>query len=167
MRRASASAASLLLQLALRVEIADAAALAAGGRIERRIDQRGLSAVHRGVDGAFEFVWARRIDADAAEGLHHLVVARALHKHGRRRVIAHRVDVGAAVDAVIVEDDDADRQLVAADRLDIHAGKAECRVALDAEHRLAGLDGGGDGVDWKSTRLTSVTLIFSVCRLLL
>src|SRR5471030_2153304 len=33
----------LLLQLALRIEIADAARLAAGGRIDRGVDQRGLA----------------------------------------------------------------------------------------------------------------------------
>ena len=89
---------------------------------------------------------AGRIDADAAERLHHLVVARALDEHGRRRVRADVVDVGAAIDAVVVEDDDADRQVVPADRLDLHAGEAEGGVAFDREHRLAGLDRGGDGI---------------------
>src|SRR5438105_115771 len=83
-------------------------------------------------------------DAVAAEGFHHLVVARALDEYRRRRIGAARIDVGAAVDAVIVEDDDADRKLVAADGLDLHAGEAEGRVALDREHRLAGFDGGGN-----------------------
>ena len=96
-------------------------ALAAGGRIDHRVDERRLARVHRGVHRALEFVGARGIDADAAEGLHHLVVTGALDEHGRRRIGADRVDVGAAVDAVIVEDDDADRQLVAADRLDLHS----------------------------------------------
>ncbi len=76
--------------------------------------------------------------ADAAERLHHLVVARALHEDRRRRIGARRIDVGAAIDAVIVEDDDADRQVVPADRLDLHAGEAESAVALDREHRVAG-----------------------------
>src|SRR5213075_2089719 len=48
--------------------------------------------------------------------------------------------VSAAIDAVIIEDHDADRELVAADRLDLHAGEAERRVAFDGEHRLAGLN---------------------------
>ena len=37
-------------------------------------------------DGALEFVGRRRIDADAAEGLHHLVVARAFDEDGGRGV---------------------------------------------------------------------------------
>ena len=98
------------------------------------------------VDGALELVRRRRIDADAAERLHHLVVARALDEHGRRRVRADLVDVGAAIDAVVVEDDDADRQLVPADRLDLHAGEAERAVAFDRQHRLAGLDGRADAI---------------------
>src|SRR5205085_5080863 len=55
------------------------------------------------------------------------------------------VDVGAAIDAVIVQDDDADRELVAADRLDLHAAEAEGAITLDREHLVAGLDGGRDG----------------------
>ncbi len=35
--------------------------------------------------------------------------------------------------------------MVAADRLHFHAGEAERAVALEREHRLAGLDRGGDG----------------------
>src|SRR4051812_3011535 len=58
-----------LLQLAPRIEIADAARLAAGSRIENRIDQRRLARVHCGVDGTFEFVGRGRVDADAAERL--------------------------------------------------------------------------------------------------
>ena len=92
-----------------------------------------------------QLVGRRRVDADAAEGLHHLVVARALDEHRRRDVAAARVGVGAVVDAVVVEDDDADRQAVAADRLDLHAGEAEGAVALDRDHRLAGRHRGGDG----------------------
>src|SRR5262249_49919387 len=92
----------LLLQLALRIEVADAAALAAGSRIDHRVDQGRLAGVHRRVDGALQLVGSRRVDADAAERLHHLVVARALHEYGRRRVGARLVDVGAAIDAVVV-----------------------------------------------------------------
>src|SRR4026208_562871 len=36
----------LLLKLALRIEVADAAALAAGGRIDHRVDQGRLPAIH-------------------------------------------------------------------------------------------------------------------------
>src|SRR3981081_2711562 len=114
-----------LLQLALRIEVADPAALAAGRRVQHRIDQGRLARIHRRVDGALEFIRGRRIDADAAERLHHLVVARALDEHGRGGIRADTVDVGAAVNAVVVEDNDADRQLVTADGLDFHAGKTE------------------------------------------
>src|SRR6478609_1553967 len=135
----------LLAEHALRIEVADAAALAAGSRIDHRIDEGRLAAIHRFVHGALELVRRGGVYADAAEGLHHHVVARALDEDGGGDVRATgRIDVGAAIDAVIVEDDDADRQIVAADGLDLHAGKAEGTVALDGEHRLAGFDGGGD-----------------------
>ena len=86
----------------------------------------------------FQLVGRRRIHADAAEGLHHLVVARAFDEDGGRRIEPPAIDVGSAIDAVVVEDDDADRQVVAANRLDFHAGEAEGAVAFDREHRLAG-----------------------------
>src|ERR1043165_4035364 len=40
----------LLLELALRIEIADAAAFAAGSGIDHRVDESGLAGVHRRVD---------------------------------------------------------------------------------------------------------------------
>src|SRR3990172_3260061 len=58
---------------------------------------------------------------------------------------AGRIYVGAAVDAVVVEDDHADRQVVAADGFDFHAGEAEGAVALDRDHRLPADHGGRDG----------------------
>src|SRR5262249_45642384 len=80
------------------------------------------------------------MDADAAERLHHLIVARALYEDRRRNVRASGgVDVGSAVDTVIVEDDDADREAIPADRLHFHAAEAEGAVALDREHGFAGL----------------------------
>src|SRR5436309_3358240 len=85
-----------LFQFALRIEVADPAALAAGRRVQHRIDQGWLARVHGSVDGAPEFIRGRRIDADAAERLHHLVVARALDEHGGGGVGADAVDVGAA-----------------------------------------------------------------------
>src|SRR4029078_2632952 len=114
----------LLLQNALRIEVADAAALRARGRVDHRVDQRRLARVHRRVDGLLQLVGRGGIHADAAEGFHHLVVARALHEHGGRRIGVGAVDIGAAIDAVIVEYDDADRKVVAADGLDLHAGEA-------------------------------------------
>src|SRR5207253_3825759 len=135
-----------LTNLALRVEIADAAAFAAGRRVDYRVDECRLAGVHGLVHGALEFVRRRRIDANAAECLHHLVIARAFDEYGWRNVrTARRIDVGSAIDAVVVEDDDADRQVVPADRLHFHAGKAEGAVAFDREYRFAGLDRGRDG----------------------
>src|SRR5262249_17082477 len=52
---------------------------------------------------------------------------------------------GAALNAVVVEHDDADRQSVAADRFHFHAGETEGAVAFDGEHGFAGLDRGCDG----------------------
>src|ERR1035441_337224 len=135
-----------LLQLALRVEVADAAALAAGRRVEHRVDQRRLAGIHGRVDRALQLVRGRRVNADAAEGLHYLVVARTLHEYGRRRVRTYGIDVGPTINAIVIEDDDADRQLVPADRLHLHAGEAEGAVAFHREHRLAGLDSRGDGI---------------------
>src|ERR1700739_4568940 len=136
-----------LPQHALRVEIADAAALAAGGGIDHRVDQRRLAGIHRCVDGALELVWRRGINADPAEGLDHLVVAGALDEdRGRRVGAAAAVDIGAAINAVIVEDDDADRQVVAADGFDLHAGETEGAVAFDREYRLCGLGRRADGI---------------------
>src|SRR5581483_7211194 len=134
----------LLLQLALRVEVADAAAFAASGGIDHGVDERGLARIERRVDGALQLVRRGRVDADAAERLHHLVVARALHEHRGGGIASVLVDVGAAIDAVIVEDDDADREAVPADRLDLHAGETECRVAFDRQHLVAGFDGRRD-----------------------
>src|SRR4051794_40899337 len=123
--------ASFLLQLALRVKVSDAAAFAARGGIEHCIDQRRLAGIHRGVHRALQLIRRGRVDACAAKGLHHPVVTRAFDEHGRRRIGACGIDVGAAIDAVVVEDDDADGQVVAADGFDFHAGEAECRVAFD------------------------------------
>src|SRR6202040_3922768 len=128
---------------ALRVEIADAAALGAGRRIDHRVDQGRLAGIHRLVDRAGKLVGGR--PADAAERLDHLLVTRVLDEGGRRRVrAAGGIDAHAAVDAVVVEDDGADRQAVATDRLDLHPGEAERAVAFHGEHRLAGLDRGAD-----------------------
>ena len=78
-------------------------------------------------------------DAHAAERLHQLLVARVLDEHQRRGIgAARRVLLVAAVHAVVVHDDDAHRQVVAADRLGLHAGEAERAVALDRDHLLPG-----------------------------
>src|SRR5713226_9043244 len=95
---------SLLAKHALRVEVADAAALRAGCRVDHRVDQRRLAGVHGLVHGAFELVRRRRVHANAAERLHHLVVTRVLDEDSCRNVrTAGRIDVGPAINAVVVE----------------------------------------------------------------
>src|SRR4051794_26241607 len=95
-----------LAKYTLRVEVADAAALGACRRIDHRVDQGRLSRVHGLVHGAFQLIGARRIYADAAERFHHLVVARVLDEDGWRNAVW--IDIGAAIDAVVIEYDDAD-----------------------------------------------------------
>src|SRR5215218_3474780 len=135
-----------LLHHALRIEVADAAAFSAGRRIDHGIDERRLAGIHCLVDGAAQFVRCRSIHADATERLDDLVVTRAFHEHRGRRVRTGGINIGAAIDAVVVEDDDADRQLVTADRFHFHAGKTERAVAFHRQYRLAGLDRRGDRV---------------------
>src|SRR5690242_14900520 len=96
-----------LANRALRVELADATALGAGRRVDHRVDEGRLAGVHGRVDGALELVGRCRLSADAAECFRDLVVARTLDKDGRGRVrTAGGIGVGAAVNAVVVEDDD-------------------------------------------------------------
>src|SRR5262249_6996972 len=129
---------SFLANRALRVEFADATALGAGRRVDHRVDEGRLAGVHGRVDGALEFVGLCRLSADPAECLRDLVVARALDEDGRGRVrTAGGIGISAAINAVVVEDDDADRQPVAADRFHFHAVEAEGDVALDSEHAVA------------------------------
>ena len=66
---------SFLAQFALRVEVADSAALAAGGWVDRCVDESWLARIHRRISGALQFVGGGRVDADAAECFHHPVVA--------------------------------------------------------------------------------------------
>src|SRR4051794_24092021 len=110
---------------ALRIQFADAAALRAGRRIDHGVDDGRRARVHRRVDGALQLAGRRRIHAHASERLDHLVVARAFDENGDRRIGSRGIDVGSAIDAVVVEDDHANRQVVAADGLDLHAGEAE------------------------------------------
>src|SRR5258706_13173080 len=84
------------------------------------------------------------MDTRAAESFHHLVVARILDENGCPRIPARWIDVSAAIDAVIVEDDDADRQVKTADRFEFHARESKGRVPFDSEHRLAGFNGRAD-----------------------
>src|ERR1700677_3280488 len=138
---------SLLGQGALGIEIADIAALAARRRVDHRVDERWFSGVHGRVDGALQVVRRGDIDANSAKPLDHPVVAGSRNEHGRRRIgTAAQVHAIAAIDAVVVEHDDADRQVVAADSLHLHTGEAERAVALDGEHRFSGLHSRGDRI---------------------
>src|SRR5262245_57775586 len=69
-----------LANRALRIELADAAALGAGRRVDHRVDKGRLAGVHGRVHGALELVGRCRLNADAAECFRDLVVARALTK---------------------------------------------------------------------------------------
>ncbi|SPC14616.1 hypothetical protein CT19431_MP100198 [Cupriavidus taiwanensis] len=125
----------------MRIQVGQPAAFGAGRRIDDGVDQRRLARAQRFVHRGLEFRRRGHVGTDAAEGFHHLVVARARHEGRDRRVLAAgRVHVDALVDAVVVEDDDADRQVVAADGLDFHAREAEGTVTAQRQHRLAGLD---------------------------
>ena len=137
---------SFLADRALRVELADVAAFAAGCRIDHGVDQSGFAAVHGLVHGAAQLVGRCDMDANAAERFHQFLVAGIFDEDGCRNVrTAGRVHVGSAVDAIVVEDDNADRQVVPADRFHLHAGETKGAVPLDCEHGFARLDCGGDG----------------------
>src|SRR5262249_7144945 len=87
-----------LANRALRIELADAAALGAGRRVDHRVDEGRLAGVHGRVDRALEFVRRCRLNADAAESFRDLVVARALDEDGRGGVrTARRLGGGGAV----------------------------------------------------------------------
>src|SRR3984885_3905456 len=100
---------SLRLQVALGIEIADIAALAAGRRIDRRVDQCRPPGFNRRIDRPLQFVRRRYMHANAAKPVDHPVVAGPFDEHGRCRIVtAAQVDAVAAVNAVVVEHHDAD-----------------------------------------------------------
>src|SRR4029453_11208012 len=95
-----------LANRALRVELANAAALGAGGRVDHRVDEGRLAGVHGRVAGALELVGRRRLNARAAECFGDLVVARAFDEDGRGGIrTAGGIGVGPAINAVVVEHD--------------------------------------------------------------
>src|SRR6185369_6210031 len=136
---------SFLLRRA-RVQAGDPAAFRSSGFVDDRVDQCRLARGHGFFQRLGQFLRSRGPHADAAEGLHHHLVAGVLDELGGRHVAAGGVLVGALVDAVVVEDHDADRQVVAADRLDFHAAETEGAVALDGNYRLAARHRRGDGI---------------------
>src|SRR5947209_13954197 len=135
-----------LAKHALRVEIADPTAFAARCRIDHRVDEGRLAGIHGPVHGAAQFVGCRHVGSDAAERFDDLVVARILDEGcGRWVRTAAGIDVGSAIDAVIIEDDDANRKVVSANRLHLHSAEAKRAVAFDGEHAVAGLHSRRDG----------------------
>ena len=70
-----------------------------------------------------------------------------LHQDGRRGVGATAaVDIVAAIDAAVVEDDGDDRQVIAANGFDLHAAEAEGAVTFDGHDRLAADDRRADRI---------------------
>src|SRR5690349_19214251 len=85
-----------LLLLRARIQARDATALGARGLVDHGVDERGPARADGFLHRPAQLGRGRGVRAHAAEGLHQLVVARALDEHGRRHVrAAGRVDVGA------------------------------------------------------------------------
>src|SRR5258708_19424361 len=123
-----------LAKHALRVEIADAAALAAGRRIDHRVDESRLAGVHGLVDGATQLVGCRHMHADSAECFDDFVVAGVFDEGGRPSArTPGGIEVGSPIDALVVEDDDADRKVVSANRLHLHSHKTKTPFPLSDE----------------------------------
>src|SRR6267142_2863609 len=137
----------LLRDAALRVEIADVAALRPRCRIDRAIDQGWFPRSQRLGEGLREPLRIDGIVTDTAKGFDQLFVARLFHQDGWRGIgVAAGVDIVAAIDAAVVEDDGDDRQVIAADGFDLHAAEAEGAVPFDGHDRLAADDRRADGV---------------------
>src|ERR1700680_3944211 len=120
------------------IETGDAASFGARLFVDDRVDQRRLARADRFFHRVAKLGRRRGQHTHATEGLHQFFVARALDEHqGGWIGSSGRIHFVAAVDAVVVQDHDADRQVVAADRLDFHAGETEGAVALDRDHLLA------------------------------
>src|SRR5208283_1149365 len=69
---------------------------------------------------------------DAAKSFNQLFVLRLLHQDGRSGVGAtSAVNVVAAIDSTVVEDDGDDRQVIAANGFDLHSAEAKGAVAFD------------------------------------
>src|SRR5438034_10272190 len=137
----------LLRDAALRVEIADVAALRPRCRIDGAIDQSRFPRSQRIGESLREPLRIDGIVADAAKGFDQLFVARLLHQDGRRGVGATAaVDIVAAIDSAVVEDDGDDRQVIAANGCDLHSPEAEGAITFEGHDRLAADDRRADGV---------------------
>src|SRR5207248_8695196 len=133
----------LLGRGALRVEALDVAAFGAGGRVDDGVDQGRFFGGERLGERVREAWRVGAVIAPAAERLDDPLVTRIAQEAGRR--IGPALGI-AAIDAVIVEDDGRHRQVVTADRLDLHAAEAKGAVALDRDDGLARYRGGADRV---------------------
>src|SRR5450755_3734770 len=120
------------------IETRDAAAFRARLFVDDRVDQGRLARADRFFHRVAKLGRRRCHHTHATEGLHQFLVARALDEHQWRWIASPgRIHFISAVDAVVVQDHDADRQVVAADRLDFHAGETEGTVPFDRDHLLA------------------------------
>src|ERR1700692_2041408 len=74
-------------------------------------------------------------------------VAGAFDENGGRDIgAAGGIHIGAAVDAVVVENDRDYRQLIAANGFKFHAAETERTVTFDGNHGQAAGDGGANGI---------------------
>src|SRR5258708_18435247 len=120
------------------IQIGQAAALRARCFVDDGIDECRLARRDGFLQRLRQLFRPRVVVADSAECFDHLVVARALDEHRRGNVLAAgRVHVGAAIHAVVVEDNRANRQVIAADGFQFHAAEAERAIAFDRRNRLA------------------------------
>ena len=114
---------------------------------EHDVDQSGAAEVHCFSERALDVFRVFDKEALAAKGFHDLVVAGAVDQRVGPHV-EHRVfrDLRhARANAAIVQDHDLDRQVVAAERLHLHTGEADRRVAREVDDRAVGVhDRGGD-----------------------
>src|SRR3954453_11742685 len=109
----------LLRDAALGVEIAYVAALSTRPRIDRTVDQGRFPRTQRVGKRLLKRLRIRGVVDDSAKGFDQLFVAGFLHQDGWRGIgAAGAIDIVAAIDPAIVEDDRYDRQAVAADGFD-------------------------------------------------
>src|SRR5258708_1636850 len=134
-RSVAAPVAFRLLQCAPGVEALYVPALRAGPRVDGTVDQCGPPGSEgrfqslREAGGIFDVV------ADSPERFDQLVVPSVLNEASRRRGNGSRsVPV---VNAIVVEDQDHDRQAVAADRLDLHSAESKRDIAFDRDGRIS------------------------------
>src|SRR5438067_2146005 len=97
----------------------------AGGLLgDHHVHERRALEGHRLLQRGLQILRVLDEPALAAEGLHHLVVARAVDQRVRPHVLQRVLGMlrVARPDAAVVEHDDLDRELIAAHRLHLHAG---------------------------------------------